>query len=212
MLGHGHSYALAGAAGARCLAVALAISGKARTVPLKPFASGISGQATFGRGIDRIAEFPRGIHRFLGAPLLEARTQLELGEPPVSSLNGLSGQISIKVGNELRVATGKGQADNGDQEDLIALSLKRPGKFLSPCENPTTLCDCPTTPIQSINGVVPDENGNITLALQDANGQILPYPALLQLLVLRSSASICPAPQPLPDALGQIPLADGTYR
>jgi hypothetical protein len=177
---------------------------------------GFAGFITFGPALfqENYGNLPRGIHQFGSSTLLETRCGISLGTFPVRSVSSggtaASGKINVVTGNSLITSISKGE-DDGDQVDIVQLSLVDPVKFLSPCEGRTSPCECRSMPINSINGVVGDESGLITIELEDENGNVfLLGKSRLQLSMIRSAQSLCSKVR-VPDQHGRLPGPSGDY-
>lgn len=196
----------------KSLAVATAIKGTDTIVDLNPLIEGIVGSVVFGDGVNT---FPEGFHDFVLSAPLEARCGISIGPFPVKSLsalhgNKMNGDVSILGGDQLRLEIFE-MLISGKKTSAVRMSLSNMSKFLSPCENLTTTCDCDKTPIRSINGVMPDENGKIYIEVRDDNGSVSLIDAhTLGLLLTRNSTELCIKPE-VPDEYGRLASASGDY-
>lgn len=196
----------------RSLAVANCIKFSETTVELDPLIEGIVGSVTFGSGIN---DFPIGFHDFVLSAPVEVRCGISLGPFPVQSVSSLygdkmTGDVSFLGGDQLRIETFE-MLISGKVTKAIKMSLGDMSRFLSPCENRTTTCDCDKTPIRSINGVTPNESGVIYIEVEDENGSISLIDAhTLGLLITRSSIDLCIKPE-VPDEYGRIASASGSF-
>lgn len=188
-------------------------------VAVTPLIPGVSGYLTFGTALDpenfALLQQHQGQHVFATGLILEARCILDTGIFPVTSMAALAakkitGVVSIDGTDELLIGLGAGE-DQGDPVAFLTLSLKNPSRFLSPCEHPMTVCDCPEMPILTINGVAPDQNGTITIEVVDQNGNVyLVDPSVLNFLITRSGIELCNRPK-MPDQYGRLPDGTGQY-
>ena len=184
--------------------------------PIAPLIPGVSGFVTFGSALsdERFRELQDhvGMHLFPTSVVLEGRSVMNVGPFPVRSIGRsismLSGAVSISTNSAMTFQISQG-VHNGDPMQIVTMALANPGAFLSPCENPTTQCECPTVPIGSINGVLPDGSGVIHLELVDASGNVYAMaPSVLSFLLTRTGDSLCNRPA-MPDAYGRLPLPSG---
>ncbi len=216
------SIAIASCATGKTLGTAYAIQGITpafSSVSLTPFIEGVKGFVVFGSILndDRFAEESQrqGRNAFSSDTQFERRTFLSLGDAPVRSLTAhyadpLFGIVTLASSDTLQISVGEGD-DSGDPVSIILLSLAKPLEFLSPCENPTTTCECQQTPISTINGVQADDNGNITIEIEDNSGQVTPVgTGILDFLITRTGSSMCSKPA-MPDIQGRLPGTTGDY-
>lgn len=194
------------------LGAAMAILGETKpfeNVEITPIASNVSGRVAFGPAIER-DQVSRSESFFGAKPLsnihkLEARAVLETGKPPVAAVSVLefsdrkmTGDITLSLGSDLLASV------NGSD---VIFSLKDPSRYVSRCETSGSACGCPQTPIITINGVPPDNNGNITIEIIDSKNKssIVKIPALslLQFSVLRAQVDLCSMPS-VPDGDGRL--------
>lgn len=187
--------------------------------PLQALEPGVSGTVTFGTIL--AADFfedpglVTGMHLFPSTSLLEARACLSTGPFPVQglSINGLpklNGSVELQTNDQLFITRTDG-VEGGEPVTYLTLDLVNPASFLSPCEVPTSPCQCSKIPIQNINGVVGDENGAITIEIVDENGAItLLGTSLLNFRMLRTGNVVCERP-PMPDEYGRLPDGTGNY-
>jgi len=186
---------------------------------LHALVDGVRGFITFGTpfepGNSEILQRHRGFHIFPTSMVLESHVVLATGPFPVQSLgvsgiSGTSGLIEFGGTSAMQISMTQG-THNGDPLDMLQIGLSDPTRFLSPCEQAVTPCDCAAMPILSINGVVPDEQGIITIELVDDNGQVRKLGAdVLLFLLTRTGVALCARPV-MPDQYGRLPSGSGDF-
>jgi len=85
-----------------------------------------------------------------------------------SKINGIdsgSNNISIVTNLYLKTFVSNSINYNNTEETDVIFYVNKPESFKKICEIPKTLCSCPERPIQKINTVSPDENGNIEIVI-----------------------------------------------
>lgn len=93
-----------------------------------------------------------------------------LGDKVVTGaeINGLdsgSNNVSIFTNGYLRALVSDSINSNNTKETDVIFYVSKPESFKKICEIPKTLCSCPERPIQKINTVLPDINGNIEIII-----------------------------------------------
>lgn len=188
-------------------------------VEVRPLADGVSGTVTFGSALEdeNFAQLQQhqGLHSFDIGVKLETKAYLDTGLFPVRSLSifnapQISGSVSLKAGERLTIDASVGD-DNGDPLTFLVLNLVDPTAFLSPCESGTTPCECPVTPIYTINGVTGDVDHRITIEIVDEDGNVyLLAPGILSFTIIKDGTTLCERPV-MPDAYGRLPNSAGAY-
>ena len=195
----------------------LGVNSSMESLPIVPMGSDLSGSIILGTALDpdRFAQLPPGLHLFPPSARLEDHCLIETGLFPVRSLrarNGapLNGLVQLEKGSGLKIDVSTG-VDSGDPVRLLTLSLVNPQEFISPCETRATPCQCSGIPVMSINGVLPDSDGIITIVIDDPSGEIdLSGLSALNLLITRTGLSLCSKPL-MPDPYGRLPDPSGSY-
>jgi len=85
-----------------------------------------------------------------------------------AKVNGIdcgSNNISIVTNAYLKTLVSSSLNKNNTKETDVVFYVNKPESFRKICEIPTTLCSCPEMPIQKINTVFPDSNGNIEIII-----------------------------------------------
>ena len=85
-----------------------------------------------------------------------------------AKINGIdcgSNNISIVTNAYLKTLVSSSTNDNKTKETDVVFYVNKPESFKKICEIPETLCSCPERPIQKINTVYPDSNGNIEIII-----------------------------------------------
>ena len=85
-----------------------------------------------------------------------------------SKINGVdsgSNNISIVTNLYLKTFVSNSTNYNKTEETDVVFYVSKPESFKKICEIPKTLCSCPERPIQKINTVSPDANGNIEIVI-----------------------------------------------
>lgn len=183
---------------------------------VSPLSDGVSGYVAFGSILDTLSfdHLPLGQHLFDSSVRLETRSVIATGPFPVKSLSAhgrktIGGSVTLDPGSSMVVSTST-DVDDGDPITYITVGLAIPEEFLSPCETPTSNCQCPSVPITSINGVVGDIDGNITIELLDENASItLMSESVLNFILTRTGES-CSRPV-MPDEYGRLADSTGDY-
>jgi hypothetical protein len=83
-----------------------------------------------------------------------------------AKINGVdceSNNISIVTNAYLKTLVSSSTNNNNTKETDVVFYVNKPESFKKICEIPETLCSCPELPIQKINTVYPDSNGNIEI-------------------------------------------------
>lgn len=186
---------------------------------LTAIAAGVSGSITFGPlvadGAHGWGPEDHGQHLFGVKTPLETRCVMNPGPFPITALSPrrhdvMNGLVTLAGNDQVTIGLSTGD-DDGDPVSLISIDLTDPAGFVSPCETRESPCQCRSMPVLSINGVLPDANGRITLEIVDEFGRILPLgPHILNLLITRTSEDVCIKPL-MPDDYGRLPDALGNY-
>jgi hypothetical protein len=168
------------------------------TKTMEPLSPEISGWIEFGDYMEQPwSGTDQGMHYFnFGVARFCPRAFLAVGLPPVLSISetfadkSLSGDVKFSSSGYL-VNTPIIFTDADGVESLgIIFSLSDPSQFLSPCSGGNDSGECASYPLRSINGVLPDENGNITIQM--------PGMAIIKNLitgsVLKDSKALCTRP------------------
>lgn len=85
-----------------------------------------------------------------------------------ANINGIdcgSNNISIITNAYLKTLVSSSINSNKTKETDVVFYVSKPESFKKICEIPKTLCSCPELPIQKINTVYPDSNGNIEIII-----------------------------------------------
>jgi hypothetical protein len=184
---------------------------------ITPFVDGVSGFVCCGPAMlaENYKMIPTGIHDFGSAAILESRCGISIGNFPIKSIRSAGGaplyrDVTIETGSSLLIDESAEEGDDG-LVTRLTLSLEKPASFLSPCEEPLSICDCPSVPIQTINGISGNEDGIIFIEIQDENGSIyLLDQNTLSFLITGSGIQLC-SRTPVPDEYGRLPDASGLY-
>lgn len=197
----------------------LGVDGAFAQKPITPILRGVSGFVTFGTILLDSSfdggDIPMGLHLFSSDSVLESRCVLGTGEFPIKSLSGygfpiLDGRVEFQTGSLIQITATPG-VDSGDPITYLTFSLTDPTSFLSPCETPTSPCQCLNVPIHSINGVTGNVDGTIFIEIVDERGLVTGIEdGVLNFSILRNGDQICTRPI-MPDDYGRLPNSAGKY-
>lgn len=151
-----------------------------RTVAIQALQRGVGGWVTFGSGVNELSEFS-AVFDSAEASLLAEGAASAYGDRPVESLQKegsstiLQGEIALAgQAAVIRIRRVVRRVD-GELKEMIAIGLDPSvdlasllDRFSRPCNRRPSEGTCPGTPLTSINGVTPDEDGNIGLRLISA--------------------------------------------
>ena len=132
------------------------ITGDYQTLQLSPLLPQANGSLTFGR-LDALAAY-QGFHTFTPETgRFEDSTLTCINPPPVSSItvgaSRLTGRISFEYNNVRKLA----------DPSILRLEVINKESVKASGDTSARFGSCRTNPIGSMNGVLPDENGNIDI-------------------------------------------------
>lgn len=140
------------------------------TVPLHPLVDGFTGNATCGPAVssDSARSLMPGHHIFSSPCWLEKSTCIGLWEFPVRSIRAggfeaLNGNVELVFSGDIRSTVSSGVDGSNKPSTFVLLELENQEDYLSKCQKVQNPFECGKTPVMSINGVSPDEDGNINL-------------------------------------------------
>jgi hypothetical protein len=162
------------ASGSGILAVTLPRTDPYVPQVLTPIVEDVSGFVVFGQGLDSITGPVTYKFDETAAPL-ESRAVRVFDRIPVTSIRriGSSGDlqdiVNLEVSNNMRVRL---------EDNTIYLSLAEDVRedFVGPCDAGSTLGGCGVPPIRAINGVTPNDDGIIYIAVADDSFMPDPLP------------------------------------
>jgi hypothetical protein len=169
----------------------------------------ISGSAIFGDLSGFSKYMDTGIHQFLGDDFeVDSHCIFIAGSPVLFSVSGglikKDGDVDISTLGRLQ-ATSTTTNDGFDNiEHNLIFSLQEPADFLDKCLIPENMCECPVKPIEKINTVFPDANGNINIISDGVNFNVLElesYENNIIISVVGSSKEVCDLGLPASDGL-----------
>lgn len=137
-------------------------------VHVQPAQDGVGGYVAFGPVLTHWPD-ELGHHRFDPSNLLVERAILPIGDFPITSLKArlataaLTGQVELRGSGSMQIAVTSGTDDDDEPLTYLTFSLARPEDFAPICRPPVHPLLCNRLPILSINGVVPDENGDLVV-------------------------------------------------
>jgi hypothetical protein len=151
-------------------------------VPIRPMVAGISGWVVFGPGV---VENFSGRYTTPQQTLVQPRSARKYRPLPIPTMGKLNLAASLQgVVNLLATtpvtATYETIAHDGIDYPAIVFRLDKSeissaynplSLFLGPCGKRPESGTCDKTPIESINGITPDCNGNINIAFDGFNGR-----------------------------------------
>lgn len=169
----------------------------------------VSGSCIFGVFNDLLKYTSTGIHKFLkNESSVNSHCIFLAGEPPILSMSGggdaLSGDVSFFIGGKLNSSSSVIDDGYGNKTTNVIFSLDDPDEFVERCAVPQNICECVFPPIEKINTVYPDENGNIDIVteLLDTNNiQIETSQNNVILSVIGSNEEVCDRGLPSEDGL-----------
>lgn len=174
----------------------------------------VSGSCLFGTFNELLKYTSTGIHKFSkNESSVSSHCVFLAGDPPVLSMSGggknLIGDVLVFVGGKLNADGFTTEDSYGNRETNIIFSLDDPEEFIEKCAVPQNICECVFPPIEKINTVYPDENGNINIVteLLDTNNiQIETDQNNIIVSVVGSNEDVCD--RGLPSADGLLPTED----
>ena len=161
-----------------------------RNYDLSSHYSGVAGHITFGNGIETNIDLKFSSS---DAAVLNRRTSRHYEELPIQSIKKsygteLTGVVELKSGNDIYIRGGTITVDGTSREAiLIGLDTRDSysvyQKYLSECDGRPESDSCGKNPLQYINMVPPDCNGNINIEFlgniyksNTDNGQVIDVP------------------------------------
>jgi hypothetical protein len=184
-----------------------------RHYPIRPMADGVGGWLVFGPGIDEpySGRFTAPIQSLLLPRVASAYRPLpvptlgKLGvDPPLTGVVQLLGGTDLEVVQDTREI-------GGGIVDVIVLrlvdSLNRNvfGLYAGPCAGRPESRTCARPAVESINGVMPDCDGDLTIEFRGANVLEFADGGGLALDLALGMADTCLAQDYLPDGEGNLP-------
>ncbi len=169
----------------------------------------VSGSCIFGVFHELLKYTSTGLHKFSkNDSTVNSHCIFMAGDPPILSMSGggdkLIGDVTIFMGGKLN-ANGFIVNDGfGNETTNIIFSLDDPDQFIERCAVPQNICECVFPPIEKINTVYPDENGNINIVteLLDTNNiQIETDQNNIIVSVVGSNDEVCERGIPSADGL-----------
>lgn len=169
----------------------------------------ISGSGIFGN-LSKVSKYmDTGIHRFVSDDFIVDPHCVFIAGPPV--LFSISGGLYKKEGDVTISTLGKLQASTtsisdgfGNTEQNVIFSLQDPEEFLEQCPIPENICECPIRPIEKINTVFPDQNGNINIVSDGIEFSVLQienYENNIIISAVGSSKEVCELGLPTSEGL-----------
>lgn len=174
--------------------------------------SGVSGYVVFGSFLDEefsdvVSSFS-GTNRFDRSCVLETRCVVDVPKFPVaslrasSSLETISGDATMSFGGNLVAAITSGTDLDSEELTYVTISLEDPAQFAPVCAEAPDQSLCGSYPILSINDVVPDINGNITVEFVGFTSEQIA--SVMKASLLLTGSAFCSKPA-LPNDSGQLP-------
>jgi hypothetical protein len=171
----------------------------------------VSGSGIFGNLSKVLKYMDTGIHRFTSDNfVVDPHCVFVAGPPVLFSMSGglieQQGDVTISTLGKLRATTTKVDDGFGNTEQNVVFSLLDPTEFLEKCPIPENICDCFVKPIEKINTVFPDENGNINIVSDGIEFNVLQienYENNIIISAVGSSKEVCELG--LPDSEGLLP-------
>lgn len=169
----------------------------------------ISGSGIFG-DLSKISKYmDTGIHRFTSDDFVVDPHCIFMAGPPVlfSISGGLSqeeGEVVVSTLGKLRATTTTVDDGFGNIEQNVVFSLLDPEEFLERCPIPENICECLIKPLEKINTVLPDENGNINIISDSVEFNVLEienYENNIIISAVGSSKEVCELGLPTPEGL-----------
>ena len=169
----------------------------------------ISGSGIFG-DLSKISKYmDTGIHRFVSDDFMVDPHCVFMAGPPVllSISGGLSkkeGDVTISTLGKLRATTTTVNDGFGNIEQNVVFYLSDPEEFLEKCPIPENICECLISPLEKINTVLPDGNGNINIISDDVEFNVLEienYENNIIISAVGSSKEVCNLGIPTSDGL-----------
>lgn len=182
-------------------------------VRVDPVIEGVCGFICFGPGLsrERVSELLpwRGTNLFDSSNRFEERCLIETGAFPVRSLgpissgSGMRGDVALIASGGTKLDVSASTDETGRPVTQVVVSIDAPEAFRSPCDKLQSGIQCSPPAILSINGVVPDQSGNITVEFIGF-GEVAEQDNGVLLLVESDGKKNCVRPT-MPDASGSLP-------
>jgi hypothetical protein len=171
----------------------------------------VSGSGTFGDLSSFSSYMDTGIHRFsLNEFIVDSHCVFVAGPPVIFSISGglatRQGDVAISTLGRLRAASTTVDDGFGNLEHNIIFSLANAEEFLEKCPIPENICECPIPPLEKINTVSPDQNGNINIISDGLEFNVLEienYQNNIIISAVGSSKEVCDLG--LPSSEGLLP-------
>jgi hypothetical protein len=131
----------------------------------------VSGSCIFGVFNEILKYTSTGIHKFSkNDSTVNTHCIFLAGDPPILSMSGggsaLMGDVALFAGGKLNANSSVIDDGHGNKTTNVIFSLDDPDEFVEKCAVPQNICECVFPPIEKINTVYPDANGNIDIVTE----------------------------------------------
>jgi hypothetical protein len=184
-----------------------------RHYPIQPMADGVGGWLVFGPGIDEpySGRFTAPIQSLLLPRVASAYSPLpvptlgKLGvDPPLTGVIQLLGATDLEVVQDTR-EVGGGIVDAIIIRLVDSLNRNVFGLYAGPCAGRPESGTCPRPAVESINGVAPDCDGDLTIEFLGAQALEFAAGGGIALDLALGMAETCLGQDNLPDGEGNLP-------